>query len=391
MQSLPIFKALPDLDSVFFWSLQFSNINLINVPMVGGIFLSYPNGMQLPYEIIKQSNNITTILESFIYYYINFCLYQQQVSDSPCICKFCNAFMNQSTDALQDAHTTASELATQMQGLCNMFQQPFFITHDMLVDNTSVQPRFPSQVQHVAYPTTPVLNIYPPTQYTTNTINANITRENLQAAHNNIYTPITTMEQLKAVKQQQDQHSKNDIKLQQYEEQIQEMKQHIQQMQQQLQEQLYKQKQKQLQEKYQQQYYQQQQHYYQQQQILQPIPVIMHPVQPLVQQKQQYSKEPHYRRIYSYRMPIKYNELIMKTDIINIIKYIRESQSIDEISFNSGIKIIDVHLVIMYIIYDLYNKGHTYDHVANTYNIDRYDIGKYIELYRYLSYNKMLQ
>ncbi len=407
MQALPVFKALPDVDSVFFWSLQFSNIKLMNVPMAGGIFLSYPNGIQLPYEAIKQQYNITNILESFIYYYINFCLYQQQVSDSPCICKFCNAFINQSSDILQDAYITASELATQMQGLCNMFQQPFFLSHDMLIGDTPVQPRLPSLVQQVAYPTTPVLSIYPPTQYTTNTINTDITRENLESAYNNTYTPITTMEQLQAVKHQQEQHITHDNKLQQYEEQIQEMKQQIQEMQQQFREQLYNQEQKQLQQQYQAQQLhaqqqmqvqqQQQQQYYIRQPILQPIPIVMQqPMQP-VQPPQQitgkhlYSKSSHYNRMYSYRIPISYNDIINKRDIVSIIRYIRDSVPIDEISRITGIKMMEIHIILMHIIFDLYNRGCNHDYVAKTYNLDRHDVAKYIELYRYLSYNKMLK
>jgi TolA-binding protein len=394
MQSLPVFKALPDADSVFLWSLQFRNIQLMNAPMAGGIFLSYPNGIQLPYEAIKQQYNITNILESFVYYYINFCLHLQHTTDSQCICNFCRAFVQQSSETAIQAYSSAEVLGAQMQGLCNVFQNPFFVTCNMLVDCNNT-PRFPSQVQQVQYPS-PILNIYPPTYDTSTNISTDITKENFQEAATQ-YTPITSIEQLKAISQQ---HLNHDTKIQQYEEQIQEMKQQIQDMQQQFREQLYKQEQKQLQEQYQ----AQQQHQHQQQQLQQPQliyyqypqqyirPPLLQPI-PIIQQneKKLYSKSAHYNRIYSYRIPIKYNELIYSSDIICIIQYIRESLPIDEISHRTGIKMIDIHLIIMHIIFDLYNRCYNHDYVAKEYNIDRQDVAKYIELYRYLSYNKMLQ
>jgi hypothetical protein len=390
MQSLPVFKALPDVDSVFLWSLQFRNIQLMNAPMAGGIFLSYPNGIQLPYEAIKQQYNITNILESFVYYYINFCLYQQHTIDSQCICNFCSAFVQQSSETAIQAYSSAEVLAAQMQGLCNVFQQPFFVTYDMLADCNNT-PRFPSQVQQVQYPS-PILNIYPPTYDTSTNISTDITKENFQGAATQ-YTPITSIEQLRAISQQ---HLNHDTKIQQYEEQIQEMKQQIQEMQQQFREQAYKQEQKQLQEQYQAQQLQAQQQqpqliYYQYPQqyiqppLLQPIPIIQQ------NEKKLYSKSAHYSRIYSYRIPIKYNELIYRTDIVSITQYIRESLPIDEISRRTGIKMMDIHIIIMHIIFDLYNKGYNHDNVAKIYNLDRHDVAKYIELYRYLSYNKMLQ
>ena len=312
--------------------------------------------------------------------------------------------MHQSAEEACNAYNTANELAIQMQGLSNMFIQPFFLTQNMLIDENT-QPRVSSLIQQIPYPTNPILSIYPPVQ-SNSSITNDITRANFQAAYN-CYTPITTMEQLKSVSQQyiEQNAAKQEEKLHQYEEELQSMKQQMQQLQKQLYEQEQQRLQKQYQDQQQQQQYQQQlqQQYYIQQQAAQQQAQqqaaaqqyqaqqpVMIPVQQ-IHKNESYSKGTHYKRIYSYRIPIKYNNLISRTDMNIITHYIRESLSIDEISSRTCIKMMDLHIIIMYMINDIHKKGHDYEYISKYYNIDTYDVSKYVDLYVYLTRNNMLQ
>ena len=52
---------------------------------------------------------------------------------------------------------------------------------------------------------------------------------------------------------------------------------------------------------------------------------------------------------------------------------------------------MELHIILMYIINDMHKKGHDYEYISKYYNIDKYDVSKYVELYIYLTRNNMLQ
>ncbi len=163
--TLPIFRALPDPHHIFQWMLQFRGVNIISMPMYGGAyFLCFPNGIQLPYDVVIDKKNVTSVFESFVYNTICACIETQRTAmqDPICICGFCDAFAKRSADMAMTAISTAEQLMIDFQNMGSAILQQSYLVSQPLSIEPFAPPRFPSQVIEIKAPDHTVLKLQMP-------------------------------------------------------------------------------------------------------------------------------------------------------------------------------------------------------------------------------------
>ncbi len=397
--TLPIFRALPDPHHIFQWMLQFRGINILSMPMYGGAyFLCFPNGIQLPYDVVIDKKNVTSVFESFVYNTICACIETQRISmqDPICICGFCDAFAKRSADMAMTAISTAEQLMIDFQNMGSAILQQSYLVSQPLPPEPMAPPRFPSLIEEVKAPTHTFLKLQMPVGAYT----CPIPPPNNYNTQHNAAMDYVAYAQTQAQQQQQQQYQ-------------------YQQQQQQQQEQIYNQQyitqQAQIcaQNAYNyahnyasniyNQWQQQQQQQPQQSLLPDPQPQQIPNITPLQKeiyrdiynvisslrhppsnnriQKEQYSSSEQFKKINYYNKKINITSLISPSIIKKVITHIYNGNTIDYIARDIIHSIAYTHIILIYIIGIMYKALWTVETISSTFHMDINDVTKYVNMY----------
>jgi hypothetical protein len=335
----------------------------------------------LPYDVVIDKKNVTSVFESFVYNTICACIETQRTAlqDPICICGFCDAFAKRSADMAMTAISTAEQLMIDFQNMGSAILQQSYLVSQPLPPEPLAPPRFPSQIEEVKAPTHTVLKLQMPVgSYT-----LPIPPPNNYNAQYNAAMDYVAQAQVQAQQQQEQ------IYNQQY----------ITQQAQMCAQNAYNYAHNYTSNMYNQ--WQQQQP--PQQQALLPEPqqkpyitplekeiyrdiydalvLILHPPSNNRIQKEPYSSSQYFRKMSHYNRKLDTISALSPLTIKNVLTHIYNGNTVDFIARAISQSIVNTHIILVYIIGLMYKFKWSTENISKKLNMELDDVSKHINMY----------